>query len=277
MPDFHLQAIRCVSAKDSQGGRQSCSRERYVLPDGLAHLILHVSGFKTLDLLGRTHDTPPPFLAIHPAGVAIDFQFTRQREDWVAILETDMIRVAAEGDRVDVLWENVWVTIPAYLPLSKMEAGMIRDEFRAAHDGLLRPIPKNRFLAAGLVWRVLCRMVESDEQDIDTSAPLKLKERIDQGALLERTLDQLSHECGYSSDHLRRLFCEAYGVNPSAYWQQVRISRAMQLFVGTDLGIAQMSERLGFTHMAHFCRLCRDAFGCTPREAIRRYRYRTDT
>lgn len=74
---------------------------------------------------------------------------------------------------------------------------------------------------------------------------------------------------GVSVRHLGRIF-EPTGTTPSRYITERRLQRAReQLVSGAAAGatIADIAYRWGFSSQAHFARLFRARFGCTPTEA----------
>jgi len=85
---------------------------------------------------------------------------------------------------------------------------------------------------------------------------------------------QVAGVLGVSVRHLGRIF-EPTGTTPSRYITERRLQRAReQLVSGAAAGatIADVAYRWGFSSQAHFARLFRARFGCTPTEARARAR-----
>ncbi|MFD5401531.1 helix-turn-helix transcriptional regulator [Streptomyces griseorubiginosus] len=71
-----------------------------------------------------------------------------------------------------------------------------------------------------------------------------------------------------SARHLSRIFMPI-GVSPSRYILEQRLDRARQVLAdpgSRHLTIAEVAHRWGFAGQAHFNRVFRDRFGCTPGE-----------
>lgn len=78
------------------------------------------------------------------------------------------------------------------------------------------------------------------------------------------SLDRLSAEAGISKYHLSRLFRRATGSTPHAFLVRTRLEAAAQLLVDTDLTVAQVARRCGFTRAAHFGAAFTRYYGLSP-------------
>ena len=64
--------------------------------------------------------------------------------------------------------------------------------------------------------------------------------------------------------HFSRAFKSATGESPHAYLVKARVEAAMLLLSRTDLPIAQVGRKLGFSTPGHFTALFRRIAGMTP-------------
>lgn len=78
------------------------------------------------------------------------------------------------------------------------------------------------------------------------------------------TVVELADRAGTSPRNLRRLFAQAFGETPSAYGMRVRLDRARQLVLHTELRILDVAMATGFEGPEHFSRSYRAAFGTAP-------------
>ncbi|HEY8454417.1 MAG TPA: AraC family transcriptional regulator [Actinopolymorphaceae bacterium] len=78
------------------------------------------------------------------------------------------------------------------------------------------------------------------------------------------TLAELASVAGLSPTHLSHIFRGAVGLSPFQYLQRYRMRRARHLLQTTDLGIAEIGRRVGFTDPAYFSRVFRRLEGMTP-------------
>ncbi|HLG86760.1 MAG TPA: AraC family transcriptional regulator [Alphaproteobacteria bacterium] len=66
------------------------------------------------------------------------------------------------------------------------------------------------------------------------------------------TTVELGEVCGLSGDHLRRLFRQSTGQTLHRYVEQCRLAKARSMLVETDLSIAEIARKLGFSHPSNF-------------------------
>ena len=88
------------------------------------------------------------------------------------------------------------------------------------------------------------------------------------------TVEQIAHHVGLSRRHLERLFRENLGCVPSAYYLQVRVSKARHLLCQTTLPIMEVAVTCGFASASHFSKVYKDVFGHSPRDERRPARIR---
>ena len=75
---------------------------------------------------------------------------------------------------------------------------------------------------------------------------------------------ELAERAGTSPRNLRRLFSQAFGETPSAYSMRIRLDRARQLVLHTELRILDVALATGFDGPEHFSRSYRAAFDTAP-------------
>ncbi|WP_020574354.1 helix-turn-helix transcriptional regulator [Actinopolymorpha alba] len=78
------------------------------------------------------------------------------------------------------------------------------------------------------------------------------------------TLAELALVVGVSPTHLCHLFRNAVGLSPFQYLQRYRMRRARDLLETTDLVVADIGRRVGFSDPAYFSRAFRRLEGMTP-------------
>ncbi|MEC9310567.1 MAG: GlxA family transcriptional regulator [Pseudomonadota bacterium] len=102
----------------------------------------------------------------------------------------------------------------------------------------------------------------------------KLSAAID---LMRQTLEtplltsDLAVRIGISTRQLERLFGAHLGTPPQAYYRKLRMDRAQQLLLQTDMSVMQVAVACGYGSTTHFARHYKAAFGVNPS----RQRYRT--
>lgn len=94
-------------------------------------------------------------------------------------------------------------------------------------------------------------------------------QRIGEGALNERSLDELATELGVSTRHLRRATEAKLGVSPVELAQSCRLALAKQLLQDTSLPVTDIAFAAGFGSVRRFNAVFADRMGTPPSE-IRR-------
>lgn len=85
------------------------------------------------------------------------------------------------------------------------------------------------------------------------------------------TLALVAAECGFSVAHLRRVFKKSTGRTVYDYIEDIRIERAQQLLLETDLRLKTISYQLGFSHPSAFSFAFKKATGESPGDYRARY------
>lgn len=231
---------------------------------------------RLLDPEGRVvWDAPPdrPFLGLILPGMRSDFSYGPERDNWVAMVEGLPLRWGRRPGDVEIGWGEDWFAVPIRFSLSRVQAEALSHRFARLARAFRAPTPSARFLAQADLLAVLAPFVESLETKSTETPAERLKGLVDAEPGSRDTFAHLAGRCGYSPDHLRRLFLERYHTTPRAYRLHARAAFAMDLLAHTDATVAEVAEQAGYDHPAHFARAFRAVYGLTPRDAIRRYRF----
>ncbi len=81
------------------------------------------------------------------------------------------------------------------------------------------------------------------------------------------SLNEIAEKTGFSREYLCRFFKKHMGITLMKYLNEVRISHAGWLLTGTDLSIAEVMTKSGFSNQTMFNRLFKEIYGMTPRQA----------
>jgi len=77
-------------------------------------------------------------------------------------------------------------------------------------------------------------------------------------------LSEMARECGLSVSHFTRAFRKSFGMSPYRWLLERRIDRAKALLVTSDLAIADIAMRAGFSDQAAFTRAFGRIVGDSP-------------
>jgi AraC family transcriptional regulator, glycine betaine-responsive activator len=78
------------------------------------------------------------------------------------------------------------------------------------------------------------------------------------------SLDELARMTEVSQRQLQRLFRRSLGLTPLQYYLNLRLRRARELLLQTDLPIMRITLACGFRSPAHFSKSYRAVFGHAP-------------
>ena len=78
------------------------------------------------------------------------------------------------------------------------------------------------------------------------------------------TMEDLAEAAGYSRRHLERLFRDAVGKTPGEFYRGLRLDRARNLLITTDLTLMEVALACGFPSVSHFSKSFRATFGMAP-------------
>jgi transcriptional regulator GlxA family with amidase domain len=78
------------------------------------------------------------------------------------------------------------------------------------------------------------------------------------------SVDRLAAAAGMSRANFFRMFQASTGVTPRVFINMLRLERAVQVAVDSDISFGHLSESLGFSNQAHFTRFFRDHAGVVP-------------
>ncbi|WP_440465856.1 helix-turn-helix domain-containing protein [Pseudomonas sp. YH-1] len=90
------------------------------------------------------------------------------------------------------------------------------------------------------------------------------------------SLEQLARECSLSRSHFSRAFRQSTGVNPQDWRLQMRVDKAKELLLHSDLELARISQDCGFADQSHMSRVFQRVTGSPPARWRRASRFARD-
>lgn len=78
------------------------------------------------------------------------------------------------------------------------------------------------------------------------------------------SLETLADKVYLSSGYLSFIFKKETGMNLNRYIRVVRMEKAKELLCTTNMKVAQVSEKVGFSNVSYFCRSFREYYGSSP-------------
>ncbi|HCE43287.1 MAG TPA: hypothetical protein DET40_07045 [Lentisphaeria bacterium] len=223
-------------------------------------------------LLRESGTDANPYFAVGFPGMKIDFEFGKNRENWVLMLKDVAIRYSSDGKSAEIKEGSEWLRLPFYVEIPGERVEGWQMEIRRIQEAWLNPTPLNSFRARLGILNILRFMIDRHPDTLGFSPEEKLKRLIDEDSTFSRSVQDMSRSCGMSPDHMRVLFQKKFHIAPLAYRNQKRGTYMMELIANSSLSVKEISFRAGFRHVSHFCMEHRKLYGITPLEGIRKFR-----
>ena len=80
------------------------------------------------------------------------------------------------------------------------------------------------------------------------------------------TIPQLARQTGINEAKLKEGFKELYGQSIHTYLQKLRLQKAQQLLLTTNMSVTDITYDIGYSHVTHFTSLFKKETGLTPTE-----------
>ena len=224
-----------------------------------------------LDYEGVRRNLPPPAgtVAVVPAGTPSRRQWRGHMGSLLVFLEPDLVtRVAAEQFGLD---PARWAVPPLdFLDRPQLRAAMLAVEAELTAGGLGGPLAAEslaNLLAVHLIRHVSApRWLERRRDGALPRGRLRaVVEYIEEHLDGSPSLEQMAATAHLSVYHFARQFKAATGLPPHQYVILRRVERAKQLLhAETDLSLAEVALRAGFSDQSQFSRHFKRLVGVTP-------------
>ncbi|WP_233849393.1 GlxA family transcriptional regulator [Paraburkholderia sp. HD33-4] len=186
-------------------------------------------------------------------------------------------------------WENLSALKEEFPNTQFLRELFVFDRDRVTCTGGVAPLDMMLHLIAPRIG--MARVTQIAEQFIlehvrDTSAQQRIplvarlgsakKALFEVIALMENNIeeplsrDELARLGNLSQRQLQRLFQEHLGTTPTHYYVTLRLRRARQFLLQTDMSIMDIAIACGFHSACHFSKSYRDAFGVAPTQERRK-------
>jgi AraC-like DNA-binding protein len=206
-----------------------------------------------------------PFALLLPAGGRFDFDYGEGREDWVIELPQGAISEST-SQTVRLSWKGMEAECPAYALLDAVQAERSSRLLTRMLEAFHSPEKRAR-LSLHLSFHALLDCLLHPELSLELEDPAEaLRKRIiaDRGFVTH--ISTISFACGYSPDHLRRLFEARFRITPKTFRTNYRMHLAQDLLKLRDLSVQEVAAELGYGHSAHFSTAFKKHSGQNPKE-----------
>ncbi len=189
-----------------------------------------------------------------------------------------------DGYKCTIHWENMASLQETYARVTFLEELFVIDRDRITCTGGVAPIDMMLALVRQHFGKTLVAEISNqfimdrvrdshDRQHIPLAARLGFNHRalVDVAALMEANVEEplsaveLAKSAGLSLRQVQRMFHESLETTPSKYYLKLRLRRARELLMQTQMSITQIAVSCGFQSTCHFSKSYRSLYGRTPR------------
>ena len=144
----------------------------------------------------------------------------------------------------------------------------LRQRFVALVDTIARDPTGTPFSSAGEVL-VILGLIQERARNVGMKGDISKIIREAQNYILRNVTQEidfslLSRELGISYSSFRHRFKEQTGSSPAQFQNVIRVNRAQDLLVSTDLSVSEIAEQTGFESIYYFSRFFTKKIGSSP-------------
>lgn len=188
-----------------------------------------------------------------------------------------------DGRRATIHWENQDGLAEEFPDVLLIHSVFVEDgNFltaaggTAAIDLMLRQIARDQGndLAAGVADQMIHTAIRSESDQQRLSIPTRIGVRHPRLAAIVARMEanledpispaRLAADAQISPRQLERLFARYMGRSPKRYYMEIRLERARNLLLQTDMSVMEIGLACGFAGAAHFAKSYRAVYGVTP-------------
>jgi len=124
-------------------------------------------------------------------------------------------------------------------------------------------IATHSFIAA-LYYMIRFQRLEKSASPKKSKVVDQIKEKINENYKSEISLDHLAQFVGHSKNYICKTFKDHTGMTINLYLNKVRIDKAAELLVNTNMDIAEISHDIGYNNIYHFIKTFKKIVGTSP-------------
>lgn len=124
-------------------------------------------------------------------------------------------------------------------------------------------------LLAGLVGLVLSCI--NPQEEASENAAKKTKEYIDKSNKIYISMNEISHNVGYSREHITRSFTLAYRMTPVQYMNSRKMKLALEI-LKENQNVGKTADILGYANLYSFSKAFKKHYGLSPKKYVNTFK-----
>ena len=168
------------------------------------------------------------------------------------------IHFMCDDDKIQKLLNN----LPDCIVTDSLTKQQLLELFESAYDtGSLETIAS--------ITKMLVILKNSNSHITNNITPqyeriVKAKEYIDNNYQKDININDLEKMLNLSTNYIRKLFLDCYGITIHKYITELRLSHVQKLLVSTDLALCDIALESGFNSQSHMNYMFKSFYGVTP-------------
>lgn len=176
--------------------------------------------------------------------------------------------VGAQTSQLEKLKSNQQVLIACLKEISSISSNAF-DSARSIIDNIEQQentfYYKNLMIVFVQINELLEKIVSDENKDLSSNiVTSQIKRFIDNNYGCDLSLEILSSQFNYSQVYLSKIFKKEQGCNINKYINSVRMKKAYNMILETDMKIITISERVGFNDYIYFTKRFKKCYGIPP-------------
>jgi AraC-like DNA-binding protein len=215
----------------------------------------------------------PPFAALVSVGVLDkDLQLGVIEGVWVSFHGKGLVRKDPDQPRntIVTLMNGSHLSVPMIKQISWADAQKLEESLRRI--AAVKPDdPAGGMRRTGLLLQGVgdyCEMSERTGAAAAHREALRLRELVTETAYKPLALSEIYEKLKLSPSRSEQLFLKAFGATPVAYRMQLRLAKACELLIQSQMSVGQVARAVGFADQLYFWRVFKRRYGMAPSALI---------
>lgn len=217
-----------------------------------------------------------PLFWMYPKGVIGGERIEGPVQSWFTGFHWPELKVLDRGaDGLAVRWHGKTLQIPRWKVPDPESITRIVDTFKRLKAAFDRTDFSASMQTSALLMELFCLFVDlrdAESEQLSHRALARFHELIQKHACDDVSIEDLAEKAGVTADYLRNLFHERFGMRPVEFRTALRLARARDQLISTDMNVKEAAKFSGYPDPLYFSRVFRHRFGMSPSDMIRRYR-----